>query len=281
MGVFFVLLFLPIMIQHFVTRNSNLVNLEKKNRSALLLFFVFFTILVMLRHAKIGNDTRNYIYYFNLFARMDWIDIGKESIELGFAYFNKIVSLFSKDVHFFFSVTAILSCFMIYSTYKRLCTDSSLTIVLFCTMSTFVMMFSGIRQMIAVAIGFMAYEAVRKKKLVSFLFFVLLAISFHTSAFMLIFMYPLYHAKITKKWLYAVVPFLMVVFVFNTQIFSVLGVVLERYTRYSANVTQTGAYTMLFLFGMFVVFAFIVPEDSLLDEEVTRWTARWPICSTG
>lgn len=267
MGVFFVLLLFPIMIQHF-TIGNNKVSFEKKNRNALLFFFCFFTILVMFRHAKIGNDTRNYIYYFNMFAKMDWENIGKESIELGFAYFNKFVSLFSKEPQFFFSVTAIVSCCMIYPTYKRLCVDPSLTIVLFCTMSTFVMMFSGIRQMIAVAIGFIAYEATRKKNLISFILAVFLAITFHTSAFMLIFMYPIYHAKITKKWLCMIVPLLAVIFVFNKQVFLVLGSILERYTKYSADIKQTGAYTMLVLFGIFVVFSFLIPEEAVLDEEL-------------
>jgi hypothetical protein len=134
-------------------------------------------------------------------------------------------------------------------------------------MSTFVMMFSGIRQMLAVSIGFAAYEFTRKKKLIPFILSVLFALTFHTSAFMIAFMYPLYHAKITKKWLYAVVPVMGIIFVFNKQVFSVLGLILERYTSYDASIVETGAYTMLILFSAFAAFAFLVPEESLLDEE--------------
>ena len=84
---------------------------------------------------------------------------------------------------------------------------------------------------------------------------------------MVAFMYPLYHAKITKKWLYAVVPLLAIVFVFNQQFFSVLTLILTKYIDYDASVTQTGAYTMLILFVVFAIFAFLIPEETLLDRE--------------
>lgn len=261
---FAILLFVPVFIQHIGIKG---IDYEKKNKFVLFFFFVTLTILVMFRHESIGNDTRNYIYYFSNFSKMDWTKVGSDSLEFGFSYFNKIISLFSTEPLFFLAVTAIAVSIMIYPTYKRLCIDPSLTIVLFCIMSTFVMMFSGIRQMLAVGIGFIAYEFTRNKKLIPFILAVLLAITFHTSAFMLAFMYPLYHAKITKKWLYVVVPVLMIVLVFNRPIFSVLSLIIEQFTSYEGSVSSTGAYTMLILFGVFAVFAFVIPDDSLLDDE--------------
>ena len=54
---------------------------------------------------------------------------------------------------------------------------------------------------------------------------------------------------------------------FNKQIFSVLGSLIVRFTKYDASITQTGAFTMLILFAAFAVFAFLIPEDSALDAE--------------
>jgi hypothetical protein len=176
--------------------------------------------------------------------------------------------MFSGNPQFFLAMSAIVVSAMIYPTYKRLCVDVSLTIVVFCTMSTFVMMFSGIRQMLAVGIGFFAYECTRKKQILPFLLAVLLSMLIHASGFMVLLMYPLYHAKITKRWLLVVIPALAVVFVFNKQIFAVLGLFLERYTEYDASISQTGAYAMMILFSAFAVFSFLIPEESLLDEEI-------------
>lgn len=267
MAVFVVLLLGPIMIQHLTLGKHNNINYEKKNRCALAFFFLFFTFLLVFRHPTVGRDTENYFYFFNNFAKMEWQSVAKSSFELGFAYLNKIVSVFSTNPQVFLAVVAIITVAMIYPTYRRLSSDPSLTIVLFCLMSTFVVTFSGIRQMLAVGIGFLAYECTRRKKLIPFIFCVAVAMLFHNSAFMIVFMYPLYHAKITKKWLYAVVPALLIVLVFNKQIFNSLMFVLSQYTQYEGSAIETGAYTMLVLFVIFTVFAFLIPDEKLLDKE--------------
>lgn len=266
MVVFYILLFVPLIIQH-ATIKGNIINYQKKNINALNFFFIMLTVLVMFRHESVGNDTRNYIYYFNIFSELDWSELGNGYDESGFPYFNKIISLFSKEPQFFLAISSLTVSLMIYPTYKRLCVDASLTIVLFCILSTFVMMFSGIRQMLAIGIGVIAYEFTRNKKLVFFIIAVIVAMAFHTSAFMLAFMYPIYHAKVTKKWLIAAVPALIIVFIFNKPIFSFLTMIIEQYTKYEGEISSTGAYTMLFLFLIFTVFAFLIPEESLVDKE--------------
>ncbi len=266
MLVYVILLLLPLVFQHAVIGSKN-IDYEKKNKRALTLFFLVLTLLIMLRHESVGNDTSNYLHFFRSFSKMDWVKISKTPLEIGFSYFLKTISLISEEPQFFLAVSGLITVLMIYPTYRRLCIDPSLTILIFVTISTFVMMFSGIRQMLAVGIGFIAYEFTRRKKLLPFILIVILAMTFHTSAFMLAFMYPLYHARITKKWLLAVVPCLAVVFVFNAQIFSVLALLIERYTAYDGSVSSTGAYAMLFVFAAFTVFAFLIPDESKMDTE--------------
>lgn len=267
MAVFYILLLVPIIIQHSRVKGMRM-SYEKKNTVALTFFFLFLTILIMFRHECVGNDTRNYIQIFKQYSRTDWNELCRDDREYGFVYITKLISVFSQDPRVYLAVIALLISTMIYPTYKRLCVDPSLTIIIFCTLSTFVMMFSGIRQMIAIGVGFIAYENTRQKKLLLFILSFLLAMMFHTSAFMLVFMYPLYHVRITKKWLYAVVPILALCFLFNRQIFGILANMLHQYTKYDAKITPTGAYTMLILFGMFVMFSCLIPDEKKLDEEV-------------
>ena len=245
---FILLIFVPIMIQH---TKINGIDYQKKNDFSLTVFFVFLTILIMLRHEGVGNDTRNYIHYFERFAKIEWSKLGQQHLELGFAFFNKVISVFSSVPQVFLAIVSVVVSALIFPTYKRLCRDASLTIVLFCVMSTFVMMFSGIRQMLAIGIGFVSYRYTREKKFFAFLISVVVAMSFHISAFMLFLMYPLYHVRITKKWLYFVVPVMMVAFVFNRQIFAVLTGILARFSRFDGTMASTGAYTMLLLFAAF------------------------------
>lgn len=261
---FIVLLFVPIAIQHIKITG---ISYQKKNEYALKVFFGLLTVLVMLRHESVGNDTGNYIDYFVRFAKMSWSDLGHQHLERGFVYYNKLVSLFFVRTQVFLAITAIATSLLIFPTFKRLNLDASLTIVLYCTMSTFVLMFSGVRQMLAIGMGFIAYSFTRKKKWVGFIISVIVAMSIHISAFMLLFMYPLYHARITKKWLYVVVPAMVMAFAFNKQIFVVLLGVLARFSRFQGATASTGAYTMLILFVLFATFAFLIPDERQLDDE--------------
>lgn len=266
MGIFYVLLLVPLLIQH-VSIKGYYIDYNKRNKLALKVFFVLITVLVMFRHESVGNDTGTYILYFREFTRMGWFDLDKMDLEIGYAIFNKAVSVITKQPQMFLAIAAVTVAAMIYPTYHRLSEDTALTIVLFCIMSIFPMMFSGIRQMIAIGLGCIAYDFVREKRIVPFVVTVLLAISFHVSAFMLIFMYPLYHAKIRKKQLYWIAPGIAVVFALNEPIFSFLTAILARFTRFEAGMESTGAYTLLILFVLFTVFSFLIPDNSSLDEE--------------
>lgn len=225
------------------------------------------TILVMFRHKYIGNDTANYIHYFGLFSRMDWSFTGPDSLEIGYMVINKLISLIYNDPHFFLAVIGFAVSAMLYPTYRRLCVDPALTITLFCTMTTFAMLFSGIRQMLAVGIGVIAYEFARKKWLIPFIIAIVVATTIHSSAFVLAFIYPLYHVRITKKIFYYSIPLLVLLFIFNRQIFGFIGSYLERFTRFNISETTTSAYSTLIMILIFTVFAFLIPDDRELDDE--------------
>ena len=260
MTAYVMLLAVPLLLQHTRIRG---ISYRRRNEMALFLFFAWLTVLVALRHETVGKDTAVYARYFTRWARLDWQSLRRVEMEPGFVLLNKLISFFSDEPQVLLAVSAALVSAMIYPTYRRLCVDASLTILLFCTMSTFFMLFSGIRQMLAVGLGFAAYECTRRKRWGLFLLTVVGAMVFHTSAFMLLFMYSAYHARISGKWLAALVP----VYVLRKPAFSMLAAVLERFTGYEAEITSTGAYTMLILFALFAVFTYVIPDEGELDEE--------------
>lgn len=267
MGLYCILLLVPMLIQHIAVKEIH-IDYHKRNKIALTFYFIFLTVMVMLRHESVGNDTRNYIHIFEKYGWTEWDRLADVGLEIGYAYINKVISLLSDNPQVFLALVAAAVSVMIYHTYKRLCVDASLTIVLYSILSTFPMMFSGIRQMLSIGMGFVAYEFVRRKKWIPFLVVVFLAVTVHVSAFMLVFMYPLYHSKITKKWLYIVVPAMAGVFALNRPIFAFLTAILSRFSRLEGIASSTGAYTMLILFVIFAFFAFLIPDDSRLDAEI-------------
>ena len=200
------------------------------SRGSMRLFFTILLLMLILRHKSIGIDSDNYQYIFGYIARSSWSKALGRSTEIAYSALNKIISLFTDDFIWVQAATAILSVCFLSMAYERYSKDAALTIALFLMLSNFILLFSGLRQAITISMGFAAFEQVRQKKLFSFLLIVAISILFHTSAFMLIFMYPLYHVRITKNWLFWIVPAMGAVFVFNRQIFGVLTVLLSMYT---------------------------------------------------
>ena len=260
----------PIILHHTTMKSfygTKIDIFSKNNDKVMRLFWGVLVILLAFRHESVGIDLKNYHTTFSFIARSNWNKALWRSPEVAYNALNKVISLFTKDFRWVIAVTALLSAIFIARVFIRHSVDASLSIALFINMSTFVLLFSGLRQSIAISLGFLAFELVRGRKLLYFLLVAFCAMLFHTSAFMLLFMYPLYHARITKKSLVVVIPAMMFVFVFNRQIFGALGSILSRFTEYDATVSSTGAYTMLILFVVFMIFAYVIPEESKLDDD--------------
>ena len=89
MGIFVVLLGVPLILQYAVFGQTR-VNFEKKNKRALMFFFVMLTLLLMFRHEMIGEDTLHYIHLFERISFSDWSMLNTFDFENGFVYFCKI-----------------------------------------------------------------------------------------------------------------------------------------------------------------------------------------------
>ena len=261
---YYVLLLLPLFIQ---TSSIRGIDNERKNKFCLKLFFGILLVMLMFRHRTVGNDTSNYIHLFENIASTPLRSVQVFADEFGFVLLNKLVSFISTEPQLLIAVCSIIIVLLIAPVFIKANQDAGLTIALYCTMSTFVMMFSGIRQMIAIGIGFVAYHFVKQKKIIPYILCIILAFLFHNSAIMLLLLYPIYYAKITKKWLYAVIPIMTIIFVFNREIFTAVVWVLSQYSRFDGTISSTGAYTMIILFVILSAFSYVVPDENKMDEE--------------
>ncbi len=265
------MLALPIAVQHVRLNKTKLLIAKQNgynNAAAMRLFWVILCLLLCLRHESVGIDLKNYNRIFIFICESDWAQALGRSPEVGYSFLNKVVSLFSDDFRWIIVISAVLGVYFIAKAYIKYSVDASLTMVLFLIMSNFILLFSGLRQSISISLGFLAFEYVRRKKAGRFLAVVAVAMIFHISAFMLLFMYPLYHMRITKKSLLWVIPVLTVVLVFNKQIFGAAVSVLSRFTKYEGAISSTGAYTMLMLFVAFAVFSYIIPDENKTDSNL-------------
>jgi len=97
---------------------------------------------------------------------------------------------------------------------------------------------------------------------------VLLAMTFHKSAFIIALLYPVYHINITRKKSIFAIPVIVFVYLNNKAIFAFIFRFMsddmeERYNE----ISETGAYSMIILFALFAVFAYVCTSNELVDRD--------------
>lgn len=249
---------------------KTVLSISKSEKSAIIpTFFALLLILLIIRHESIGRDLPTYRYMFESYSPqgMDYV-IGdwKESL---FRVYNWGIYQFTDNFQIWMALAAVICVYPIAHVYDQDRTHGYIKIALFVNMSTFIMLFSGIRQSMAMAVGMLAYQMVKERKMVKWLILSFVAMLFHHSAFMLFFMYPLYHIRFRKVHLLVIIPAILALFVFNAPIFNFLTSILgESSYKYDAEATETGAFMSLVLFVLFTVFVYVILDDKKCDAEM-------------
>lgn len=268
MWQYVLLIMLPIILQHVsLKRNTLIIGQKKQSEFSMKLFWLLLLVLLVFRHEIIGRDLPVYKYIFEYIANSNWGDALGRSPEIAWSFINKMISLFTNNFRWVIVLSALLATYHIGKAYITYTDDAALTIALYMNMSCFILLFSGLRQSIAISIGFLAFEYARQKKVIPFFTVVGIAMLFHTSAFMLTLIYPIYHITIKKNLLFFIVPLMILIYVFNQKVFLFLGNILKMFADYDTTITLTGSYTMLVLLILFAIFSFLIPEEHLLDDD--------------
>lgn len=180
-----------------------IINTNSKKGSALYLCIVFtvYAFLLMFKAPSVGNDTATYIKLFNEIASYDKVSnfLADSRYEAGFVYLIRIISRVFTDPQFLFIITGPFIAFsfgrFIYK-YSRLPWMSA---YMFLTLQFFDLSFSGIRQIISIAILLFAYDFLIKRQPIQFFSIVFLAATIHTSAVLFLFLYPFTSLKQTRN----------------------------------------------------------------------------------
>ena len=181
----------------YTLENSELKSEVKHTRMQIAFFALTILVLWFLtafRSEKIGNDTEQYIRYFNFFANYGVDPNGR--LEMGYQVLNVLVSKISDNPQFFFAFVATI-CYVGTGIYIYKYSDNLVfsTVLLFPVAYSFFA--SGLRQAIAMVICLYAYQAIKKKKLIVAILLILFAMTFHTSAFIMVFLFL--HKVLPKK----------------------------------------------------------------------------------
>ena len=119
------------------------------------------------------------------------------------------------------------------------------------------MNFSGLRQAMAIAITFAAFEMIKQRKLVWFILLVLLAGTFHGSAFIFLIAYPLYFFRFNRGASTATIFVPIIVYAFRRPLFDVLSKIFKD----NAVVDNNGSITLFIIFWLIYVFCIIFGHE--------------------
>lgn len=270
---YFLLLIVPLLFQIILKHTGKQIYIGNKkltdgNSVALPIFFFLFLLLLAFRKESIGRDLGNYKIIFYSIGKSEFLADSLISEPVYRVYNWVIYNFVSSNYQVFLAITAVLSVIPIAIVYNRDQSYGYLKSAIFVNMSTFIMLFSGIRQGLAMAIGMLAYLALTKGKKIQFILFAVIASLTHHSGFMVFLFYPLWHFRFKKKDLWWIIPCVLFVIAFNTQIFNFLSVFMASQSdSYGVLAGSTGAIGSFLLFLLFSVFSFFISDEKRMDDE--------------
>lgn len=246
---------------------------EKKmiDQKTVTFFFISYLFLLCARDFSVGVDTSGYVRAFEYSRHLDWkaqLLFGDD--EIGFKLLRMIVTFFG-GARLYIIVAAVLTVLPVMYLYRREAEGSMICISFFLISLLFEMFFSGMRQSIAIAMAVPAYYFVKDKKVIKFLIIVALACCFHKSAIILLLLYPVYHAHITKRWLWGIIPLMGFVMIrrdfLMDLIFQLAG---DEYAyKYSYLTGSSGQIGLMVLFLLLAIYSYVIlDEDKAGEEEI-------------
>lgn len=258
---FFVLVFVPIIVFLLSYKSGKM-----RDKYCLATFFALLAAMLILRSQSVGIDVSAYKFYFDKVDGLSWSQLlGSTHLETGYVILIKIFLIFSKDYQLFLGVMAVLALLPVFILYFNESEDGFLTIAIFLIAAHFVLLFSGIRQSVAIGLAVPCYYAVKKKQWWNFIPTVFLAFMIHHSAAILALMYPLYHLKIRRTAAIFITAAIAAIFFFRAELLSlVLEILPGRYKDLYGELSFTGDYEMLLLFAVFTVYSFFIPDENRL-----------------
>lgn len=267
---YYVLIGAPLLFAlfHSLSLDRPLHPIPKKNYTIVFFFFLYF-LLLALRRSDIGVDTAGYLRGFSRFGDMSLPEAFLSSRwEAGFVVLTKILTYIIPSQQIYLAVMAGLCIFPLAHLFYHESEDDVTAIALYLIFPNFMMLFSGIRQSLAMAFAPLIFYVVRQRRLWLSLLLAGIATTLHNSALILFVMYPLYHMRLRPKHLFWLIPGYIFTFFNSARLYYLfLPLFGQDYADRYEELTQTGATTMIILFSLFVAYAFLAPDEELMDKD--------------
>lgn len=183
-------------------------HVQQSRRNDIIIMMIGALVLLLfaaLRNIEIGADTKQYVSHFLKISYTKVSDFSTYSngwygdIETGYKFYNKFLSFFSLHPQTITIANSILQIGLIAAVIIKESKDKWLSIFLYFTFCFYQTALNLTPSSFVSYFMFLSYPFIKQRRLIPFLLFVLIGMSFHTSAIFFLPLYFLYQIKINKK----------------------------------------------------------------------------------
>jgi len=245
--------------------------IKNPKKTFCILIFIIFSLIQGLRSFNIGNDTSNYVKFFEISKGMSVTDIifmKQWSIEPGYGLLMKICASINFTPQMFLLVVAIIiNGGLMYFIY-RYSDNPLISVIIFMGVEFFTLSFTALRQMIAVIILLNSYKYIEKENLIKFVFMVILATTFHKTAIIFLLIYLFRNIKINLKTVFIGIG---IFFVTHLIAIPILSFITEKIFTQAYLINQEGGGIIQALVILsYLLLGFFIYKDLIIREEGTK-----------
>lgn len=187
--------------------------------------------------------------------------------EFGYCFLNVGVALFSANRYIFILVATLIIYTCLYFSFKRHTSNYAFAIILFLGL-WFFFSFTYLRQVLGVSIAWLALRYVSERNLIRFLILVLIAVTFHNSAIILL---PLYFIPVRPFEKSAILILMGVILLLGltdgpATLFETYGEMMED-QRAQLNLADTTGFRVAYLIEAVFFLFFILTNYDLITEK--------------
>ena len=241
-------------------------DVKHRNKTICITGFLLIFFLLALRHRTMGIDLgyssktgkQGYLQSFQIISHFSWEKVLNMkaflNYEKGYIIFNKLLGCISNSQQFLLIVCAFINISVMAVYIYKKSKLPLLSWLVFLGLPVFLMMFSGLRQCIAISITMLSLHWVENKKPVRFILTVLLANTFHSSAIIFLIAYPMYNIELSGWKQVVSIVIIPIIYVLRGPLFTVFSKIFKE----EADISETGAGTLFIIFFIIYVGLLII-----------------------
>ncbi|MGO4936210.1 EpsG family protein [Fundicoccus sp. Sow4_H7] len=253
MTVFIITILIIILLYPLIGKRRRFIDGRVTLTNNKLYVYIVSIILISIsgfRHVSIGIDTMN---YNNIFHHVNSLSISNAiniDVEIGYQLYQILIGNISDDFQLLLVITSILYIGIVSHLIYKYSENPMISYLLFIFFDFYTFSLSGIRQTIAMSLIILAFMQIKEKKFNRFLFWTILASSFHITALVFLPSYWFNRFKLNRRNLLFLLLCGLLIFAAKDY----LQVIMSSYARIEYGASDTGGLKLYFLMIITVIF---------------------------